>query len=139
MTSQTKPWWTGVCVGSPSSSVYSTSVALIALVPGWLKVIAKASGSRSRYESGAVTWITCTCEACRCAIACAYFSAVSEPGEKSVARRMFFKESEMAGSRVFMMAPSLELILLSLKSGDHGRCDGHHSADGAEGRAGRRT
>jgi hypothetical protein len=35
-------------------------------------------------------------------MACAYLSAVSEPREKSVARRMFFKESEMAGSSVFM-------------------------------------
>jgi len=35
----------------------------------------------------------------------AYFTAVSEPGEKSVARRIFFNDSAVTGSNVFMRAP----------------------------------
>jgi hypothetical protein len=38
-------------------------------------------------------------------MACAYFTAVSEPGEKSVARRIFSSDSAVTGSSVFMRAP----------------------------------
>jgi hypothetical protein len=44
------------------------------------------------------------------AMVCAYFTAMPETGEKSVARRIFFKDSETAGSSVFMRAPHSSLI-----------------------------
>src|ERR1700739_1266619 len=67
--------------------------------------MANASGSSKLYESGEFTWITCTRDECLRARACAYFTAVSEPEEKSVARRIFFSDSAVTVSSVFMRAP----------------------------------
>src|SRR6185312_2865304 len=105
MTSHTAPWRSGVWLCSPVRRPCRTSETFLGFASGLLNVMANASGSSRLYESGELTWIVCTREACLRARACAYFKAVSEPGEKSVARRIFFRDNAMTGSRAFMRAP----------------------------------